>query len=97
MASQLGNTIYLDSSSDSGFTTSNKVRLKRIVLTATSSNGTIAIKDNGQDSLMIDVREPTSGVTRDIDLGRTPILIPNGIKLGTLSNCVVTLILEDEG
>lgn len=91
-----GNSWYVDTSSGT-LGTKNYV-VYYVTVTATSSNGVLVLQDNAATAInKIDLRVPTSGSTVRFNFSDCPLVFPNGIKAGTVTNCNATIIGREQG
>ena len=89
------NTIYVDSTGDISDTAG--ILIDDIVLTATSANATVTIRDQASGNpVKLEIRLSTNGETTNLELKR-PIHIPTGLNIGTITNCVLTIIFRRQG
>ncbi len=91
-----GNTYYIDiaSSADSDCLISKNVKVTAIFMTATSAGGILVLKDTS-GAIKGEWRVATSGDCKEFLVGDYSLTFPNGIKAGTVTNCVATLLIEE--
>ena len=94
MANEIStNTAYVDTGSSE--ISSDPTRLKGVIITAVGGAAQVILQDNrAVKANVMDVRIPSTDPTLHINLSLSPVMFANGIFVGTLSNAVVTLILE---
>jgi hypothetical protein len=86
------NTYYIDAT---GSLAVKGVRVWSVFLTNTAANAVVTLKDVSSGATKLTVKNPTDGTTVLHDLTNNPIVFPNGIDATTVTNCVVTLVVED--
>lgn len=90
-----GNTIYLDSTSDT-FAFSN-LKVSHIVITSTGSAGHAVLADLSDTSrVKLDLCIPAN-TSQEFRFADQPIVFPTGIQATTLSNCVITFVTSLPG
>lgn len=95
------NTFYVDTvaADTSVSTTGNLVvqnaKVKGVVVTASSANAVIVLKDISTGNIKLDLRVPTSGETKFFEFRNSAVLFPNGISPSTVTNGVATIILDE--
>jgi hypothetical protein len=93
-----GNTWYVDTqhSASSDSLAVKGIRVLGVVVTATAANGRIVLSDEqGTPPTKLDLRVATSGDSKHFDFCESPVAFPNGIRPVTLTNAVVTVIIEE--
>lgn len=86
-----GNSYYIDTT---GALKNVNYRLSGVVLTPTSANAVLLLKDHGDSKNKMDLRAATSGESKFFDFSSQPVTFPNGIYVKTLTNCVALLIFK---
>lgn len=91
-----GNTIYIDST---GVVSIEKnLNIVAVILTATAASGRIVIQDNASTpQTKMDLRVATSGSSQVFPLVDSEVSLANGLRIGTLTNAVATIILTSKG
>lgn len=96
-----GNTFFIDTAASSEATSDvsnlvvQNIRIKAIILVATSANAILTLEDVSTGNTKIEVRVAASGDSKYIDLTRNPIVFPNGISPATVTNARATVIVEE--
>lgn len=88
--SLVGNAHYVDTAATLKTT---RVSVKAFILTATAASGLAVIGDQSSNK-MFDIREVTSGETFVLDFGESAINFPNGLKVITLTNAILTIVYD---
>ena len=90
------NTFYIDTQYSAA---SDELAIKNIkvvyaIVTATAGNGRVVLGDSSV-ATKIDLREATSGATAYFDFSDKPLVFSTSIRPTTLTNAVVTLVIEE--
>ena len=85
-----GNTRFVDTAAD---ITTKASLVYYVIVTATSANAVVVLSNQGNSEKKADLRVATSGATQTFDFSANPISFPLGIKVTTLTNAVVTLVV----
>lgn len=86
-----GNTIYLDSTG--AISNTRGLVIKHVIITPTAASASLILRDQATGTptkLRIDIA--AAGNPLHIPLGDAGMLFPTGIDVGTITNCVVTLV-----
>lgn len=97
------NTIYIDTASASGNTSVGTtgnfdvpgIKVKGLIVTPTSGDATLALKDVTTGATKLQAEAPNSDGSRHFDFSDDPIVFPNGIAPTTVTTCVATLIVTE--
>lgn len=90
-----GNTIYVDTTGSIGLSSPQGVVLSHVIVTATAASAQIVIRDDATSPVnKLDLRVPTSGDSKQYDFSDRPIVFPEGIEIGTVTNAVATLVFS---
>lgn len=95
------NTFYVDSSVASASATASgnlvaaNLKLLGIVVSSSSAGAIAELHDVSTDDVKLRVHLAASSSSQYMDFSRRPIIFPNGISPRTLTNCVVTCIIEE--
>lgn len=68
------------------------VQIDYVVVTATSASALITLKDPRTGATFITLNVPGNGSTQVFDFTGRPIVCRNGIRIGTLTNAVASII-----
>lgn len=91
-----GNTHYIDSTGT--LTADKNDKVAYVVLTASSANAVILLTDAGSGTRSkIDLRVATAGTTQVFDFSEVPLVFSNGVRVGTLTNAVATIVYTKGG
>ncbi len=86
-----GNTHYVDTTGVIDSTSNLKVA--GILLTATGANAVAVLQDDSSTPVTkMDIRVAASGSTESFDFSAKPIVFPNGLRVSTLTNALLTFI-----
>ena len=86
-----GNTHYIDTGS-SNLDTNLNIRVAYLIVTATAASAVVTLQDVSGPTTLIDARVATSGDSKIFDFSRNPMVFPGGLRIGTLTNAVATVI-----
>lgn len=89
------NTVYIDSTGDISDTKNSRVVY--VLLTATAANAELVLKDQVTTDNKIDLRLAISGDSKLFRFSDAPLVFPNGINIGTLTNALATLVIRNQG
>jgi hypothetical protein len=89
---QNANTFYIDAT---GALNTRRTSVYYVVVTATAANAILELVTSGNDTKKANLRVATSGDSAVFDFTSKPILFPDGVKVGTLTNAVATLIYNE--
>lgn len=91
-----GNTHYVDSTGT--LSTRKNVKLLRLIVTSTSTAASLILQDYDASTPvnMLQVDIAADNTTEHLDFSAAPIIFPNGITAGTVTNCVATLVVRSE-
>lgn len=90
------NTFYIDTqySSAADELAVKNIKVVYAIVTATASSGRVVLGDSSI-ATKIDLREAVSGTTAYFDFSNKPLVFSTSIRPTTLSNAVVTLVIEE--
>ena len=90
-----GNSIYVDSTGALDVATNLNIKVAYIVMTSTAASAAAQLQDDfGTPVNKIDLRIDTTDKTICYDFAETPITFPNGIRVSTLTNATLTIVLQ---
>lgn len=93
-----GNSWYIDTVGNLGADDTNTAKnVVYILLTSTSANAIAILRDRDSNQLKTELRLDTAGHTQHFKFEIAPISFPGGIKVDTLTNCNVTIVLKEGG
>jgi hypothetical protein len=88
---RVSNSYYIDTT---GTVASKGLRLLYVILSATSANAILTLKDSGVAGTLFDLRVATSGESRVFDFSRNPPAFPNGMEISAITNGHATAIIQ---
>jgi len=93
-----GNTIKIDTTGTISLTGKN-FRVSCIVVTSSATGAIFELDDpaTAGDVEKIRIEIAAANTVEALDLSRTPIVFPNGIKVKTVTNCEATIIFSRVG
>lgn len=86
------NTYYIDTNATT--LTEKNIRVTHVTVTASGGAGRLVLSDISTAAPKVDLRVETDGHTEVFDFSDNPIVFPNGINPGTVTNCVATCHLQ---
>lgn len=89
------NTWYVDTAGNLG--SDKSVAVSYVIITATGASATAVLRDQQTGDLKLNLGVPTSGDMKIIDLSRNPIIFPNDIRVDSISNAVLTIVVSRKG
>lgn len=89
------NTWYADSVGNLG--SEKSVAVSYIVMTSTAANGTASLRDQQTGDKKLDLGVVASGDTKILDFSRNPIIFPNDIRVDSISNLTLTIVVTRKG
>lgn len=89
-----GNTWFVDTaySSSTDDLALNNLMVEYIVVTATSANAVVVLADPSNGNKKFDLRVAAAGTSQLFRFESDPVRFPNGIRVQTLTNAVVTIV-----
>ena len=90
-----GNTFYIDGTATT--LAIKNVIVTHVLVTATSANAVLVLKDVTTANTKMDLRVATSGASQVFDFADNPIVFANGINPTTVTNCVATAVIMVPG
>ena len=96
------NTFYIDTAAanvtaaTAGNLALRNVKVLYIMIAPTGSTADFVVKDVTTGALKFSVDLATQE-TKVLDFSRRPIVFPNGISPSTVTNCRVTMVIEESG
>lgn len=91
-----GNTVYIDATG--AISIEKNLNVVAVIVTATAASGRIVIQDNASSPQnKMDLRVATSGQSQLFSLVGSEVSFTNGLRIGTLTNAVATIILTSNG
>jgi len=92
---QNSNTIHLDSTGNIG---DNNLKVTYVIITSTGAAPRIILRDgNTANDIKLDIKLLPGNQSGKLNFAEAPIVFPNGVNVGTITNCNVTLIVKAEG
>ena len=88
---QTGNLYYIDST---GSLAKQALRVYSIVVTATSANAVLQLKDASIAGTLVDLRVAAAGASQSFFYRDQPLLFPNGLEVVAATNCVATAVVD---
>jgi hypothetical protein len=90
------NTFYIDTqySVAADELAVKNLKVSDVIITATAANGRIVLTDSSGGT-KVDLRVVTSGETQHFEFHESPLLFPNSIRPTTLSNAIVTCVIQE--
>lgn len=95
-----GNSFYVDTaySTSADDLVRASVLVSYVIVTTTAANGVVLAGDvAGTSPSKLSLKLAANTSSQIFDFSRRPILFPNGIRVTTLTNCVVTFVLSNQG
>ena len=89
-----GNMLYTDIAET---VTTNPVKVTYLFITATSANAIVKIEEPSTGATVFDLEVSSAGDSKQFSFEQKPLYVPNGSKVGTLTNAVVTFIGDRAG
>jgi hypothetical protein len=91
------NTFYIDTqySVAADALVAKQVKLLGVLVTATAAGGKVVLADHGGPTTKLDLRVATDESAVFFDFSSCPILFPNGIRPTTLTDAIVTCIIQE--
>jgi hypothetical protein len=91
------NTFYIDTqySVAADELAVKNIRVLGVTVTATAASAIIVLADSSTATNKLDLRVATSGDSAHFDFSDSPVVFPNGIRPKTLTNALVTVIVEE--
>lgn len=90
-----GNSVYVDSTGALDVATNQNIKVAYIIVTSTAASAVVQLQDDFSAPVnKIDFRVDTADKTLCYDFADNPLTFPNGIRVSTLTNATLTLILQ---
>ena len=89
------NTIYIDTTGDVTYSgADSNIKVSYITLTTTAGTSQAILQDQGSTNpIKIDLRAAGIDDTKRYNFSNNPLVFPTGIRVGTLTGCVLTLVI----
>jgi hypothetical protein len=88
---QCGNLYYIDSTATLA---KRALRIYSITITATAASAILKLEDATVSGTIFDGRVATSGDSVLFDYADQPLVLPNGLKVATVTNAVATIVCD---
>lgn len=89
-----GNIHWVDTAGD--LSTEKNIKVAHIFVTATAASAILVLSDTSDNNLL-ELRQPTSGLTLHIPCESVPLVFPKGLKAKTVTNCTVAIVYTSKG
>ena len=89
-----GNMYYLTASDDPASIAQNNIRVKGIILDATAAGAIVELGENNSGRSYPTVFTYRNDTSEFLNFAHSPLLFPSGIRVKTVTNANVTLILD---
>ncbi len=87
-----GNSHYVDST---GTLEADDCQIAGVLLTSTAANAVVVLQTNhGTPKNKLTLKLAADGSTQFFDFSQAPVAFPGGLKVGTLTNSIVTVIYD---
>jgi hypothetical protein len=91
-----GNTIYVDTGS-SDLLTQKNIKVTHILFTPTANSNASAVLEDVGGTTKLQLEWNTNEQTQHYRFQDSPLVFPNGVRIGTLSNATLTIVYRKEG
>lgn len=92
-----GNTFYIDTqrSSASDDLIIKNLKVSDVIITVSAAGGLVVLSDVTTTNIKLSLKVATDEETKHFKFHSSPVVFPNGISATTLTNAVVTCVIQE--